>query len=224
MVDRRPFSMVPVLASLGWVLLGCPVDTSDIDPMEHQPKFKAYRTTDFYPDGRTMRQPPTDTVALEHDFGNPVGPMPDGGVPVLSEKIPVPVDEALVNLGQRKFDQMCAVCHGMLANGESVVARKMSIRPPPSLLTEAYRKKSDGYIFGVITNGFGYMNPYREQLTSHERWAVVSYVRALQLSQNVAVSTLTPQEVQLVNAPPKPAGEEEEGGAESETSEGTRHE
>lgn len=194
------------LAGASLWLAGCP-NTADIDPMERQPKYKAYRTASFFPDRRAMRAPPADTIALEHDFGNPVEQMmPDGGVPV-GNLTPEPVTEELVSLGQKKFNQACAVCHGYLANGESVVARKMSVRRPPSLLTDFYRNKTDAYIFNVITNGFGYMNPYRDMLSSHERWAVVSYIRALQLSQNAPVASLSPEEQQQVNAPPKAAGE-----------------
>ena len=117
------------------------------------------------------------------------------------------VDADLLNLGHAKFDQICAVCHGTLGDGNSIVARKMSLRPPPNITTEVYRARTDANIFMTITNGFGYMNPYRDQLNSRERWAVVAYLRALQLSQNAPVSALTPEDIQKLNAPPAPAGE-----------------
>lgn len=207
-----------LLVTLGLASAGCGLpNTTDIDPMEHQPKFKPYRTSSFFDDKRTMRAPPKDTVAQEHDFGNPMGDMPDGGVPKVPEGNPVPLTSALLDLGQAKYNQVCYVCHGYVANGVSVVARKMSIRPPPSLITEEYRNKSDAFFFNAITNGYGYMNPYRDMLSSQERWAVVAYLRALQVSQNTVAATLSPQEMSMVKAPPKKAeGEEghgEEGGS-----------
>lgn len=197
-----------VLSAAALSACGFP-NTADLDDMEHQPKFKPYRGSSLFADKRAMRSPPQDTVSQEHDWGNPVGPMPDGGVPTGVETNPLPLNAELLDLGQAKFNQVCAVCHGYLANGESIVARKMSIRPPPSLITDEYRAKNDVFFFNAITDGYGYMNPYREQLTSHERWAVVAYLRALQLSQGMQASSLTPQELTQVRAPPKAAESEE---------------
>ena len=89
------------------------------------------------------------------------------------------------------------------------MAKKMSIRPPPSLITDEYRAKPDVFFFNAVTDGYGYMAPYRDQLSSHERWAVIAYLRALQFSQGAPVSLLSPQEVAAVRAPPKAAEGEE---------------
>lgn len=196
---RKTLYTLPALAV---VLLGCPT-TDQIDHMEHQPKGKPYRTSDFYVDGQLMRHPPADTIALEHDENNRIGLIaPDGGISPGVDNIPVPVTPELVSLGKAKFEQICAVCHGALGNGDSVVARKMNLRPPPDITTDVYRARTDGNIFMTITNGYGYMNPYRDQLDTHERWAVVAYLRALQLSQHMPAAQLTPEELQRVNAPP----------------------
>jgi mono/diheme cytochrome c family protein len=173
------FTLLPLVVAL----MGCPT-TDQIDHMEHQPKGKPYRVSEFYADGQQMRVPPMDTVALEHDAYNGMGGVgADGGIAPESESIPFPVTAEVMNLGKAKFNIVCAVCHGHLADGNSIVARKMSLRPPPNLTTDVYKARSDANIFMTITNGYGYMNPYREQLTTHERWAVIAYVRALQLSQ-----------------------------------------
>ncbi|MBS2029933.1 MAG: cytochrome c [Deltaproteobacteria bacterium] len=191
---------------LAWALTGCPT-TDMIDHMEHQPKGKPYRASEVFPDGQLMRRPPADTVALEHDENNALGSIPDGGIAPATTNIPVPVDDELLTLGHAKFNQVCAVCHGVLADGNSVVARKMDLRPPPNITTDVYRNRSDANIFMTITNGFGYMNPYRDQLSSRERWAVVAYVRALQVSQNAGRDVLAAEDIQKLNAPPAPSGE-----------------
>lgn len=200
---KLSFLIVP----LAWALAGCPT-TDQIDHMEHQPKGKPYRTSAFFADGQLMRHPPEDTVSLEHDEANPFG-NPTGGTwlgPNTPSQMPYKIDQEFLALGQAKFNIDCAVCHGFAADGNSVVARKMSLRPPPNLTTDVYRNKSDSYIFTVITNGYGYMNPYRDQLSSKERWAVVAYVRALQLSQSAPITALSGADLRQLNAPPAPAG------------------
>ncbi len=171
------------LALLG--LAACP----RLDPMQRQQKYKAYQASEFYEDGLAMRQPPPDTVPYRsaQDLALATGLAADGRPLPAS---PVAFDAAVLARGKAKFEIYCAVCHGVLGDGESQVALNMSLRPPPSL--HAYREVSDGYIFRVITQGFGLMPSYAYALTSEERWAVVGYVRALQLSQYAGLDQLPP--------------------------------
>jgi mono/diheme cytochrome c family protein len=105
--------------------------------------------------------------------------------------MPIDATGELLALGRRKFDVHCAVCHGILGDGESQVAINMSLRRPPSL--HAYRDVADGYLYQVISGGFGLMPSYAAQLDVHERWAVVAYVRALQLSQAASLDQAPPE-------------------------------
>jgi mono/diheme cytochrome c family protein len=102
----------------------------------------------------------------------------------------VPVTPELLQLGRKRYDVFCAVCHGVLGDGQGPVARNMSIRPPPSLLQIGQRP--DGFFFAAITEGYGYMPSYRPWLGDEERWAVVAYVRALQLSQGARIEQVPP--------------------------------
>jgi len=208
MTTTRTLSL-SLLIPLALVLAGCPT-TDEIDHMEHQPKGKPYRPSSFFADGQLMRSPPTDTVPLEHDDGNLIGIVPDGGIAATSATIPYKVDADFMKLGKSKFDMVCATCHGFLGNGDSVVAHKMSLRPPPDITEAKYRALPDSEIFQIITNGFGYMNPYRDMLSSKERWAVVAYLRALQLSQNAPAKDLAADDIQHLNNPPAPAGPDSE--------------
>jgi mono/diheme cytochrome c family protein len=104
---------------------------------------------------------------------------------------PVPVTAALLARGRARFDTFCAACHGVLGDGESQVALNMSMRRPPSL--HQYRDVADGYIFRVISSGFGLMPSYAAALPVEDRWAVVAYVRALQLSQHATLDQLPPE-------------------------------
>lgn len=161
-----------------------------LDPMQRQAKVKAYQPSAFYPDGLGMRDPPEGTVPY-HGLADPTvetGLGADGKPLAVS---PVPLDPALVARGREKFEINCAACHGLLGDGDSQVALNMSLRRPPSL--HLYRDRPDGYIFQVISNGFGLMPSYARSISVHDRWAVVAYVRALQLSQHAAVDQLPPE-------------------------------
>ena len=173
-------------AAAGLALLaGCEA----LDPMITQQKVKAYRPSEFWPDGISMRAPPAGATARE-DLLEPqvaTGRGPDGKV---LTRIPLTVDRKLLERGRSRFEIHCAVCHGYLGDGVSLVARNMSLRPPPSLL--ARYQQPDGWYFQVMSEGFGLMPSYASHLTVQERWAVVAYLRALQLSQMQRADQLTP--------------------------------
>lgn len=162
-----------------------------LDPMMVQRKVKTYRPSELDPDGVPMRPAPAGTVAREElrppEVESGLGP---DGKPL--QRIPLPVTRESLQLGRARFEVNCAVCHGLTGDGESMVARNMSLRPPPSLHLKP--GNSDGYYYGVIARGFGLMPSYASHLTPEERWAVVAYLRALQLSQRTPVERLSPAE------------------------------
>jgi cytochrome c len=112
----------------------------------------------------------------------------------------MPVTRKLLELGRKRFDITCATCHGPLGDGESIVARQMALHPPPSL--HRYVNKPSGYFYEVITKGFGMMASYAAELNVEERWAIVAYIRALQLSQLTPVGELPANERQRLEAMP----------------------
>lgn len=178
--------MSPRAAAL--LLLGlsaCP----RLDPMQQQQKYEAYQASTFHPDGVAMRHPPAGTVAhrsaLPPEVATGLGP---DGLPVA--RAPIALDAKVLARGRTRFEILCAACHGVLGDGESQVALNMSLRRPPSL--HAYRDVPDGHVFRVITHGFGLMPSYAPELSVEDRWAVVAYVRALQLSQHARLDQLPP--------------------------------
>jgi mono/diheme cytochrome c family protein len=180
-ISRRLLPLVGIAA-----LTACP----RLDPMQRQAKYKAYQSSEYYDDGLAMRAPPLGTVPF-HAVVDPAvleGRGADGKPVALS---PLPVSDAVLATGRKRFDVNCAVCHGTLGDGLSQVAMNMSLRRPPSL--HLYRDRPDGYLYQVISEGFGLMPSYAQQLSVEERWAVVAYVRALQLSQHAAVTDLPPE-------------------------------
>ena len=109
----------------------------------------------------------------------------------------------LLDTGRKRYDITCGTCHGPLGDGDSIVARQMALRPPPSL--HRYVDRPAGYIYEVITKGFGMMASYAAELTVEERWAVVAYVRALQLSQSTPAVELPPDVASSSRRCPRPA-------------------
>lgn len=166
-------------------LAGCP----RLDPMNRQPKVKAYQASDYWANGLGMRHPPEGTVPygtlLPLDVSTGLGP---DGLPIA--RVPIAVDAKLLARGRSRFEITCAACHGLLGDGESQVSLNMSLRRPPSL--HAYRDVPDGYIYRVVSEGFGLMPSYATELSVEDRWAVVAYVRALQLSQYATLQDVPP--------------------------------
>jgi len=192
-----------VLALVVLPLGGAACNEQLLNPMadHRQPRERAFRPSDYYADGLAMRPPPKGTVPRERVTMNPVftagvlgftGAMAPNGERVVryASKIPMPVTPALMAKGRKYYDITCGTCHGPFGDGKSIVATQMSLRPPPSLML--YKDRAPGYIFEVATRGFGMMASYAAELTAEERWAVVAYIRALQVSQSVPVSELPP--------------------------------
>jgi mono/diheme cytochrome c family protein len=152
-----------------------------LERMQLQPKVVPYASP--------MRRPPSHTVAWGRgDDGDGAGEGEADASHV--ERIPVPVTRALLTRGRADFDRVCATCHGILGDGVSVVADKMELRRPPSLHEPRLRALAPGMLFTIITRGYGLMPAYAGMLDAEDRWAVVGYVQALQLSQSAKVADL----------------------------------
>jgi hypothetical protein len=186
------------------VVLAAGCDEDLLNPMAfRQPRARAYEQSRFYDDGLSMRSPPAgtvarqwrpQTVARQTGLESRVGPVGPNGQVIRRyvERIPIPITRELLVVGRGRFDIFCAPCHGLVGDGRSIVARQMALRPPPSL--HAFVDRPPGYIFDVATNGFGLMASYAAELDTTERWAVVAYVRALQLSQAGPMEAAPPAE------------------------------
>jgi mono/diheme cytochrome c family protein len=101
----------------------------------------------------------------------------------LVQKIPLTVDDALLNRGREKFEIFCKHCHGMAGFGDGMVVQR-GFPAPPSYHTDRLRQAPDGQLFLTITDGVGRMPWFRDRIVPEDRWAIVAYLRALQLSQN----------------------------------------
>lgn len=173
------------------VALAAGCDTAWIDPMEEQKKYLPYSENVFFPDGRAMRPLIETTVPRERYIGpSSIRDGLDGDRPV--ERIPIPITGPLLARGRNRYDIFCAPCHGILGDGNSYVATKMSLRLPPSLVEGRASSLAPGVIYRAIAVGYGLMNSYAVQLPIQDRWAVIAYVEALQESRHAAIGDAPP--------------------------------
>jgi len=173
-----------VMAALG-LLAACGAE-DPLQRMQVQPKYVWYNPNPIFADGRAMRTPPEGTVPRERleKLSIQSARGPDGQY---LTSLPVKLTPELMAQGRKRFNIVCATCHGLAGDGQSMAARNMALRPPPSIHLAKYQGKPPGYFYDVITNGYGLMASYANEISDEERWAVVAYMQALQLSQNATL-------------------------------------
>lgn len=185
--------------------------------MQDQPKMKPFRSSTFFRDGLSTRQPIEGTVArgylkedTEYFTGKkagktsasaaaavpsqaPAGPQPSGATaaPALQgaaafpddvEVFPIGVTKETVIRGKERYEIFCSACHGLTGNGDGMIVRR-GFRRAASFNDDRLRQAPVGHFFDAITNGWGAMPSYAPQIPTADRWAIIAYIRALQLSQ-----------------------------------------
>jgi len=174
---RRLTLLLCLSAGLG---LGCRQDMHD------QPRYKPLASSSFFGDHRSARPLVEGTVArgqLRDDAHLYEGKI-DGQ---LADSFPFPVTAEVLARGRERFDIYCAPCHSRIGDGNGMVVQR-GYRQAQSLHIERLRNERVGYFFDVITRGFGAMPDYASQIPVRDRWAIVAYVRALQLSQSATLA------------------------------------
>ncbi len=181
--------------------IGCRYD------MQDQPRYKPFKQSDFFSDNKAMRELPEGTVArgmLREDkvfyTGKKLNVDPNAAANVQSttdssgntvvssfpndiEKSPVPLTKELLERGEQRYRVFCIVCHGPVGNGDGMIVRR-GYSKPSTYNDDRLRNAPDGHFYDVITNGWGKMSGYASQIPPGDRWAIVAYIRALQISQN----------------------------------------
>ena len=200
---RRVRGLAQVLTSLllGVAVVGCRHD------MQDQPKYRPYRPSAFYDDGRSERPLVDGTVARGHLnddallYTGKVGTVP-------AEAFPFSVTAEVLQRGQERYNIYCSPCHGAAGYGDGMIVRR-GYRRAASYHIDRLRTAPPGYFFDVITRGFGVMPDYAAQVPVRDRWAIVAYIRALQLSQRATLADVPPAEQRKLaageTAPAQPA-------------------
>jgi len=159
--------------------------------MHDQPKYKPLAASTFFPDGRSARPIPAHTIARDELNDNDI--IHTGGSNGdFVDTIPIPVNLSLLQRGHEQYDIFCSPCHGRLGDGQGMVAQR-GFHFPKNFDSDRLREVPPGYIFQVISNGYGGMGDYADQIPDpNDRWAIVAYLRALQLSRHATVADLPP--------------------------------
>lgn len=151
-------------------------------------RIKPLERSNFFADGSSSRPLPEGTVARGHAVNNDLlstGKL-DG---TLADAFPFAITDSVIARGQDRYSTFCTPCHGRLGDGNGMIVQRGFPRPN-SFHTDSLRARPAGYFFDVMTNGFGRMYSYAASVPVHDRWAIVAYIRALQLSQRATVTML----------------------------------
>jgi mono/diheme cytochrome c family protein len=212
----KPWTM-PLWLGLTLSLTGC---ERGLHEMYDQPKYKPLTPTELFRDGNSSRpqvegtiprsagalagsssgiegtvrlSAPAEAAVGVDDQGRSLARSGAAATPGYSN--PLPITPALLTRGRERFDIDCAPCHSRAGDGDGMIARRGFPRPP-SYHTDRLRNAPDSHFYQVISNGYGVMYPYADRITSADRWAIVAYIRALQLSQHAPASMLSDQDLQ----------------------------
>jgi mono/diheme cytochrome c family protein len=186
---KRDLKELLALAVLTVALPACRQDMHD------QPRHEPLEASTLFADGRSSRPLIEGTVArgqLRDDRELYTGLDAEGQ---FVTNLPTPVTRELLERGQSRFNAFCSPCHGRRGDGGGMVVQR-GFKQPQSFHQDRLRDTPTGYYYDVITRGFGEMSSYAAQLSPRDRWAIVAYIRALQVSRNVPVATLTEEERQ----------------------------
>jgi len=175
----RVFSLLPFAFSLV-TIAGCRQD------MHNQPKYRGLRASTFFADGSSARPFVEGTIArgaLQDDEAFFTGKINKVDV----KELPFPIDEKVLDRGEERFNIYCSPCHGRTGEGNGMVVQR-GYKTPPTFHQDRLRQADVGHFFDVMTNGFGGMPDYKVQIAPRDRWAIVAYIRALQLSQHATTA------------------------------------
>ena len=175
-----PSAVAALLVGAALLMVAC------TQKMALQPYYRPYTPSDVFSDGSSARPLPADTVArgqVRDDSLLFTGKDSSGGD---SAQFPFPVTREVLNRGRDRFEIYCVPCHGYTGDGDGLVVQR-GFNPPPSYNTDRLRQAPVGHFFEVVSNGFGAMPSYAAQVPVRDRWAIIAYIRALQLSQHASL-------------------------------------
>ena len=167
--------------------------------MHDGPRYEAFEASSTFPDNRASRTAPAGTVArgwLRDDDALYTGKI-DGK---MVDQFPFAIGREDLVRGQQRFNIYCTPCHGKIGDGQGMVVQR-GLRQAASYHQDRLRQEKLGYFYDVITNGFGAMQGYAEQIPVRDRWLIVAYVRTLQLSQHASVEDVPADQRGALDAP-----------------------
>jgi mono/diheme cytochrome c family protein len=171
---------------------GCHKDMYD------QPKYRPLEESGFFKNGNSSR--PLEPGTVPHGRFQPDDLLTTGKIGGVDANVfPFPVTEPVLRRGQERFNIFCSPCHGRLADGNGMIVQR-GFKRPPSFHSDRLRQAPAGHFFDVMTNGFQAMFSYRDRVSPQDRWAIIAYIRALQLSQHASTSDVPPEDLARLEA------------------------
>lgn len=166
--------------------------------MYDQPRYKPMARSSLFEDGTSARPSPEGSVpyAKGRFSGTSSGRLGEDEVErdaaaLKAKTIPYPITEQLLRRGQDRYSIYCLPCHSPVGDGDGLITRH-GFPHPPSYHTDRLRQAPDRHFFDVMTNGYGIMYSYADRVEPPDRWAIVAYIRTLQLSQHADMQNLPP--------------------------------
>lgn len=163
--------------------------------MDNQPRYKEQTFNPMFADRRAMRPRIPGTVRREINLDEEIlNTGRENGD--WTNEIPLPITDTFLARGQQRFEIYCAACHGLSGYGDGIISQRAELlqegtwTPPLSFHIDQIRQRPNGHLFNTITNGIRNMPPYGSQIVPEDRWAIVTYIRALQLSQNATMEDI----------------------------------
>lgn len=159
--------------------------------MHNQNKLEAYESSVFFEDGQGSRELPAGTVP-RGAYGQKISPytgLYEPGSAAIPAQGPPQVTLAMIQRGQERYNVFCSPCHDRVGNGRGMIVRR-GLKQPPSFHEARLRSVPAAYFVQVMTEGFGVMPSYAEEVSLQDRWAIAAYVRALQYSQNARLAEI----------------------------------
>ncbi len=168
--------------------------------MANQPRYDPLESSDFFTDGMSARPRLAGTVARGELSTDPF--LDTGRIDnQIADGFPFALTREIVDRGHERYDIYCAQCHGRVGDGNGMIPSR-GFRRPPSFHTETLRTRPTGHFFDVMTNGFGSMPSYATMIPPRDRWAIVAYIRALQLAQRASPSDIPGGDPTKLTKPP----------------------
>jgi mono/diheme cytochrome c family protein len=167
--------------------------------MAEQPSYAPLQSSGFFPNGSSARPLPDGVVPVDYvakDEWRDTGLI--NGKP--ADRFPFPIDTARMVRGRQRYNVYCSPCHDYVGTGQGMAARRGFQRKPASFQTQAMRAAPVGHFFDVLTNGFGSMPSYANQIPVEDRWVITAYIRALQLSQSATINDVPADERRRLNS------------------------
>ena len=174
------------------------------DDMHNQPRYKPLAASEFFADHRSERPEIEGTVARGHlriDSARYTGKFNGEDI----DQFPIPITRADIERGRERFNIYCTPCHGRLGDGNGMVVLR-GYRQAASYYSDKLMKAPVGHFFDVMTNGFGAMPSYASRVQPDDRWRIVAYIRALQLSESAKLSDVPADQRQNLKLEPAPNG------------------